>query len=118
MKYESRNIETEETLLKDVEKMVSDIVSGCFCNTAQVIGMKCLVTAVEVREASVREAAMHLGRTEKILEIVDRRCMPALSHHKVAKIDEWREFYRTNKSITFTHPSSQCTTRELIINLE
>ncbi|KAG7542527.1 hypothetical protein ISN45_Aa07g024970 [Arabidopsis thaliana x Arabidopsis arenosa] len=118
LKYESRNIETEKTLLKDVERMVSDIVSGCFCNTAQVIGMKCLVTAVEVREASVREAAMHLGRTEKILEIVDRRCMPALSHHKVAKIDEWREFYRTNKSISFTHPSSQCTTRELIVNVE
>lgn len=117
MKYESRNIETEETLLKDVERMVSDIVSGCFCNTAQVIGMKCLVTAVEVREASVREAAMHLGRTEKILDIVERKCMPDLPHHKVAKIDEWREFYRTNKSICFTHPSFQCTTRELILNV-
>ncbi|KAL0665956.1 hypothetical protein Bca4012_028660 [Brassica carinata] len=65
-------------LLKNVERMESDIIAGCFCNAAQVIGMKCLVTAVEVREASVREAAMHLGRTEKILEIVDRRCMPAL----------------------------------------
>ncbi|KAL1194593.1 hypothetical protein V5N11_031419 [Cardamine amara subsp. amara] len=118
LKYESRNIGTEETLLKDVEMMISDIVAGCFCNTAHVIGMKCLVTAVEVREASVREAAMHLGRTEKILEIVDRRCMPALSHHKMAKIDEWREFYKTNKSNSFTHPSSQCTTRELILNLD
>ncbi|KAH0933621.1 hypothetical protein HID58_010738 [Brassica napus] len=76
----------EEALLKNVERMESDIVAGCFCNAAQVIGMKCLVTAVEVREA-----AMHLGRTEKILEIVDRRCMPALSHHEVAKIDEWTE---------------------------
>ncbi|KAJ4866529.1 Uncharacterized protein Rs2_46082 [Raphanus sativus] len=118
-KYESRDIGTEEeTLLRDVERMVSDIVSGCFCNAAQVIGMKCLVTAVEVREASVREAAMHLGRTEKILEIVDRRCMPALSHHQVAKIDEWREFYRTNRCISLTRPSTQCTTRELILNLE
>ncbi|KAG5378446.1 hypothetical protein IGI04_026288 [Brassica rapa subsp. trilocularis] len=76
----------EEALLKNVERMESDIVAGCFCNAAQVIGMKCLVTAVEVREA-----AMHLGRTEKILEIVDRRCMPALSRHEVAKIDEWTE---------------------------
>ncbi|CAH8387774.1 unnamed protein product [Eruca vesicaria subsp. sativa] len=117
-KYESRDVGTEETLLKDVEGMVSDIVAGCFCNAAQVIGMKCLVTAVEVREASVREAAMHLGRTEKILEIVDRRCMPALSHHEVAKIDEWREFYRSNRCISLTRPSSQCTTRELILNLE
>ncbi|WZY85015.1 hypothetical protein YC2023_031399 [Brassica napus] len=118
-KYGSRDVGTEEMLLKDVERMVSDIVAGCFCNAAQVIGMKCLVTAVEVREASVREAAMHLGRTEKILEIVDRRCMPALSHHEVAKIDEWREFYRTNRcSIPFTRPSSQCTTRDLILNLE
>ncbi|KAJ0232968.1 Transmembrane protein [Hirschfeldia incana] len=119
-KYESRDIGTEEEmLLKDVERMVSDIVAGCFCNAAQVIGMKCLVTAVEVREASVREAAMHLGRTEKILEIVDRRCMPALSHHEVAKIDGWREFYRTNnRCISLTRPSSQCTTRDLILNLE
>ncbi|KAL0769868.1 hypothetical protein Bca101_035018 [Brassica carinata] len=81
-------------LLKNVERMESDIIAGCFCNAAQVIGMKCLVTAVEVREASVREAAMHLGRTEKILEIVDRRCMPALSHHEVAKIDELLRFER------------------------
>ncbi|KAG2263937.1 hypothetical protein Bca52824_071016 [Brassica carinata] len=119
-KYGSRDVGAEEeALLKDVERMVSDIVAGCFCNAAQVIGMKCLVTAVEVREASVREAAMHLGRTEKILEIVDRRCMPALSHHEVAKIDEWREFYRTNRcSISLTRPSSQCTTRDLILNLE
>ncbi|KAL0890187.1 hypothetical protein Bca101_014170 [Brassica carinata] len=117
-RYECLDIGTEEFLLKDVERMVSDIVAGCFCNAAQVIGMKCLVTAVEVREASVREAAMHLGRTEKILEIVDRRCMPALSHHKVAKIDEWREFYRTNRCISLTRPSSQCTTRDLILNLE
>ncbi|CAN7086737.1 unnamed protein product [Brassica oleracea var. botrytis] len=82
-------LKERDVLLKNVERMESDIVAGCFCNAAQVIGMKCVVTAVEVREASVREVAMHLGRTEKILEIVDRRCMPALSHHEVAKIDEW-----------------------------
>lgn len=86
----------EEALLKNVERMESDIVAGCFCNAAQVIGMKCLVTAVEVREA-----AMHLGRTEKILEIVDRRCMPALSHHEVAKIDEWTEVGALYSPITF-----------------
>ncbi|XP_022564048.2 uncharacterized protein LOC106358813 isoform X1 [Brassica napus] len=119
-KYESRNIGTEDTLFREVERMVSDIVAGCFCNTARVVGMQCLVTAVEVREASVREAAMHLGRTEKILEIVDRRCIPALSHHKVAKIDGWREFYKTNKCIpsSTTHPSTQCTTRQLILTIE
>ncbi|CAA7015546.1 unnamed protein product, partial [Microthlaspi erraticum] len=119
-KYESRNVgREEETLLREVERMVSDIVAGCFCNTARVVGMKCLVTAVEVREASVREAAMHLGRTEKILEIVDRRCIPALSHLKVADMDGWREFYRTNQRISSTtHPSSQCTTRQLILTIE
>ncbi|KAG2315285.1 hypothetical protein Bca52824_018407 [Brassica carinata] len=118
-KYESRNIGTEDTLFREVERMVSDIVAGCFCNTARVVGMQCLVTAVEVREALVREAAMHLGRTEKILEIVDRRCIPALSHHKVAEIDGWREFYKTNKCISSTtHPSTQCTTRQLILNIE
>ncbi|CAH8343037.1 unnamed protein product [Eruca vesicaria subsp. sativa] len=118
-KYESRNTGTEDTLFKEVERMVSDIVAGCFCNTARVVGMQCLVTAVEVREASVREAAMHLGRTEKILEIVDRRCMPSLSHHKVAKIDGWREFYKTSKCISSTtHPSTQCTTRQLILTIE
>ncbi|VVB12763.1 unnamed protein product [Arabis nemorensis] len=119
-KYEAREIgREEETLLKEVERMVSDIIAGCFCNTARVVGMKCLVTAVEVREASVREAAMHLGRTEKILEIVDRRSMPEMSHQKVANIDGWREFYRNNKCIPFTaHPSSQCTTGQLILTIE
>lgn len=56
---------------------VYDIVAGCFCDTAQGIGMKCLVREVEVRETMVKEAEEHVGTS--YFEIVDRRCMHAFS---------------------------------------
>ncbi|KAL1214019.1 hypothetical protein V5N11_007380 [Cardamine amara subsp. amara] len=98
LNYESRDLVTGEALLKKVETTISDIVSGCFCNVAQVISIKCLVTAVEVREESVRGAALHLGKTEKILEIVERRCLPELRCDQMKNIDEWRAFYKINSS--------------------
>ncbi|KFK31360.1 hypothetical protein AALP_AA6G102400 [Arabis alpina] len=98
LEYESRDYGTGEALFKKLETIISDIVSGCFCNVAQVISAKCLVTAVEVREESVRGAALHLGRTEKILEIVERRCLPELRCDQMKKIDEWRAYYKINSS--------------------
>ncbi|CAA0408245.1 unnamed protein product [Arabidopsis thaliana] len=94
--YESRDYGTGEALLRKLESTVSDIVSGCFCNVAQVISVKCLVSAVEVREESVRGAALHLGRTEKILEILERRRLPKLRCDQMKNIDEWRAFYKIN----------------------
>lgn len=98
LNYESRDLETGEAVLRKLETTISDIVSGCFCNVGQVISVKCLVTAVEVREESVRGAALHLGKTEKILEIVERRCLPKLSCDQMKNIDEWRAFYKLNPS--------------------
>ncbi|XP_010518731.1 PREDICTED: uncharacterized protein LOC104798374 [Tarenaya hassleriana] len=88
-----------EDLFKEMERMISDIVSGCLANTPLVISMKCLVTAVEVREESVGKAALHLGRTEKILEIIEKRRIPELSPDQMGKIDEWRTFFRFHLSV-------------------
>ncbi|XP_023637128.1 uncharacterized protein LOC17882160 isoform X2 [Capsella rubella] len=96
--YESRDYGTGEALLKNLETTISDIVAGCFCNVGQVISVKCLVTAVEVREESVRGAALHLGKTEKIIEIVERRCLPELKCDQMKSIDEWRAFYKISSS--------------------
>ncbi|KAL0736725.1 hypothetical protein Bca4012_012935 [Brassica carinata] len=94
----TRDYGTVEALLRKLENTISDIVSGCFCNVVQVVSVKCLVTAVEVREESVRGAALHLGRTEKILEIVERRRLPELRCDQMKNIDEWRAFYKMNSS--------------------
>ncbi|KAJ4882313.1 Uncharacterized protein Rs2_32406 [Raphanus sativus] len=98
LNYETRDYGTGEALLRKLETTISDIVSGCFCNVVQVVSVKCLVTAVEVREESVRGAALHLGRTEKILEIVERRRLPELRCDQMKNIDEWRAFYKMNSS--------------------
>ncbi|KAF8105042.1 hypothetical protein N665_0163s0015 [Sinapis alba] len=98
LSYESRDYGTGEALLRKLETTISDIVSGCFCNVVQVVSVKCLVTAVEVREESVRGAALHLGKTEKILEIVERRRLPELRCDQMKNIDEWRAFYKMNSS--------------------
>ncbi|CAA7021181.1 unnamed protein product [Microthlaspi erraticum] len=113
--YESRDYGTGEDLLRKIESIISDIVSGCFCNVAQVISAKCLVTAVEVREESVRAAALHLGRTEKILEIVERRCLPDLRCDKMKNIDEWRAFYKLNSSECNKNKTVSLNSNELCI---
>ncbi|CAN6867270.1 unnamed protein product [Brassica oleracea] len=106
LNYETRDYGTGEALLRKLETTISDIVSGCFCNVVQVVSVKCLVTAVEVREESVRGAALHLGRTEKILEIVERRRLPELRCDQLKNIDEWRAFYKMN--------SSDCSSRKTV----
>jgi hypothetical protein len=73
------------------------------------------VTAVEVREESVRGAALHLGRTEKTLEIVERRCLPDLRCDKMKNIDEWRAFYKLNSSECNNNKTVSLNSNELCI---
>ncbi|KAL1568200.1 hypothetical protein AAHA92_03599 [Salvia divinorum] len=66
------------------------MLAACLTNLVQVITLKCHRNGIKEREESVRRAAILLGESKGILEILQQREFPSLDIEKAAKIDEWR----------------------------
>ncbi|KAM5572869.1 hypothetical protein ABKV19_012760 [Rosa sericea] len=82
--------QTDERLLEVLTVMIADILAACLTNLQQVISTKCLNSTIEDREESVRLAVHILGKTEKILNILDQSIPRNLEPHQISWIDEWR----------------------------
>ncbi|KAL0318475.1 UNVERIFIED_CONTAM: hypothetical protein Sangu_2003700 [Sesamum angustifolium] len=81
---------TDEQLFELLSIMISDIIAACLTNLARVITLKCHRNAIKEREESIRQAALLLGESEEILEILQQREIPNLDPGKAANIEEWR----------------------------
>ncbi|CAA2980211.1 uncharacterized protein LOC111391085 [Olea europaea subsp. europaea] len=84
--------ETDERLFDHLSVMIADILAASLTNLPRVITMKCHHNSQKERQKSVRNAALLLGETEEILQILQQREMPSLDHDEAAYIDEWRTF--------------------------
>ncbi|XP_047965823.1 uncharacterized protein LOC125210308 [Salvia hispanica] len=101
------NDETDEALFDKLSFMIADILAACLTNLAHVITVKCHHSAIEVREKSVRKAAMLLGETEEILALLQQRQVPILAPRKATDIEEWRAFVKQemiDKQSSVTRP--------------
>ncbi|GJS03677.1 hypothetical protein Tco_0320185 [Tanacetum coccineum] len=76
-------------LLEWILHMIADILCACFTNLTCVIKKMCHHDAIEKREDSVRSAAQLLGRSRKILEILNTRQLPNLDVDLKADIGKW-----------------------------
>nr|GEV80648.1 hypothetical protein CTI12_AA145900 [Tanacetum cinerariifolium] len=75
-------------LLEWISNMIADILCACFTNLPCVIKMMCHHDAIEKREDnSVRSAAQLLGKSRKILKILNTRQLPNLDVDSMADID-------------------------------
>ncbi|KAL0417094.1 UNVERIFIED_CONTAM: hypothetical protein Slati_3541300 [Sesamum latifolium] len=83
---------TDEELFELLSIMISDIIAACLTNLARVITLKCHRNAIKEREESIRQAALLLGESEEILEILQQREIPNLDPEKAANIEEWRAY--------------------------
>ncbi|XP_047942861.1 uncharacterized protein LOC125189649 [Salvia hispanica] len=81
---------TDKDLFERLCVMISDILSACLTNLAHVIIIKCHNNAIKDRQESVRRAALLLGESREILELLQQRRLPSLDHEKAANIEEWR----------------------------
>ncbi|KAK4383055.1 hypothetical protein Sango_2813300 [Sesamum angolense] len=81
---------TDEQLFELLSIMISDIIAACLTNLARVITLKCHRNAIKEREESIRQAALLLGESEEILEILQQREIPNLDPGKAANIEDWR----------------------------
>ena len=105
LNYESINDQMGEKLFAAVVVMISDILGACLTNLQHLIPIQCLSSTIEEREGSVRHAVYILGKTEKILKILEQREPPSLEPHQMTNIDEWRSLYMQKKPSPF-FPSS------------
>ncbi|XP_059460530.1 uncharacterized protein LOC132189762 [Corylus avellana] len=99
LKSESRDYQMSEKLYETVVVMISDILGACLTNIHRHVSMKCLSSAIEEREECVRNAVSILGKTEKIMELLENKALPSLDHRQcpMTCIDEWRSLYMQKK---------------------
>lgn len=81
---------TDKDLFERLCVMISDILAACLTNLAHVIIFKCHNNAIKDREESLRQAAVLLGESREILELLQQPRLPSLDHEKAANIEEWR----------------------------
>lgn len=77
--------------------MIADILAACLTNLPHVITMKSRQNSTNGREYCVRQAALLLGETEEILEILQQRELPSLDQDKIAYIEEWRACFEQDE---------------------
>ncbi|KAL3640515.1 hypothetical protein CASFOL_015483 [Castilleja foliolosa] len=83
---------TDGEMFERLSVMISEILAACLTNLARVISLKCHSNDIKEREKSIRQAALLLGESEEILEILEQREVPIMDHEKAADIEEWRAF--------------------------
>ncbi|KAL0440971.1 UNVERIFIED_CONTAM: hypothetical protein Sradi_0036000 [Sesamum radiatum] len=67
------------------------------------------INVIKERERSIRQAALLLGESEEILEILQQREIPNMDPGKAANIEEWRAYIEASTSASgnnTTHPQS------------
>ncbi|CAA2961751.1 uncharacterized protein LOC111391085 [Olea europaea subsp. europaea] len=72
--------------------MIADILAARLTNLPDVITMKSHHNSIKERKNCVCQAALLLGETEEILEILQQRELPSLDPDKIAYIEEWQAF--------------------------
>lgn len=82
--------QTDEFLFEKLSVIISDILAACLTKLSRVISMKCHNDANKEREENVSQAAILLGESEQILEILQHHQSQGLDPDKSAYIEEWR----------------------------
>ncbi|KAJ7944751.1 putative Plant/MNJ7-17 protein [Quillaja saponaria] len=100
LNYECRHGHTSERLFEELRIMISDILSACLTNLPRVISMKCLNSAIEDSEDSVRHAVYILGKSKKIIKMLEKRS-PNLGPNQMGNIDEWCSMHKQKSPLYF-----------------
>ncbi|KAH6770637.1 hypothetical protein C2S52_015440 [Perilla frutescens var. hirtella] len=68
--YEGDYLQADERLFKQLTNMIANIMAACLTNLMRVIIIKCHRKDIKMKEKNVRQAALLLGETEEILQIL------------------------------------------------
>ncbi|KAM7491234.1 hypothetical protein LguiA_034155 [Lonicera macranthoides] len=110
-------------LLEKLTLLISDILGACLSNLGHVMTVKCLYSTTEEREGSIRSASLLLGKTERLLKILERRPPPSTDWDQLAYIDYWRLLSRQKGNLPL-NSSLECSktasfiSSDLYLNIE
>ncbi|XP_061341076.1 uncharacterized protein LOC133287468 [Gastrolobium bilobum] len=94
LNHEIMKDHSSKRLFEALTVMISDILGACLTNLPHVISTKCLNSAIEEREDSVRQAVYILGKTKKIIEMLEKRAFPNLAFCRGTNIEDWRLMHK------------------------
>ncbi|KAL3497476.1 hypothetical protein ACH5RR_040208 [Cinchona calisaya] len=109
---ESREWESGKTAFEKLSTMIAEIIGACFTNLPHVISEQCHKSAIEERTYRVHHAILLLGKTEKILEILEKQSLPSSNPEHLLHIDHWRilnkrkDLLKCNSSTSNTNTAS------------
>lgn len=84
-------IQMSEILFEKLSIKIADIIGACLTNLQHIIPVECFRSSIEGREEGVRNAISLLGKTEKILKILDPKNLPCFAPcNTTSCIDAWR----------------------------
>lgn len=101
---------TGERLFEALTAMISDIFCACLTNLPHVISTKCLNSAIEEREDSVRHAVYMLGQTKKIIEMIEKKAFHSLDFSRGTNIEDWSSMHKQNSPLEFVQSSMEVDT--------
>ncbi|PWA85832.1 hypothetical protein CTI12_AA146110 [Artemisia annua] len=119
---EQENWPDDGELCDWMSTVIADILCACFTNLPRVIKMTCHHDAIEKREESVWSAAQLLGKSKKILEILEARQLPNLDVDSMAYIDNWHALPKSVipngcTSVNQVLPASSSPNEPVIVNI-
>lgn len=85
---------SDEVLFERLSVIIADILAACLTNLPRAINTMCHFSAIERREERVREAFVLVGKTEKIVEYLQKQEWPLRDLDRAASIDEWRALFQ------------------------
>lgn len=110
LKYESKDeIPSDEALFEELRLVIADMLGSCLTNLPHVISAKCVESAIEEREDSVRHAGYIFGKTKRIMEMLDKTAFPNGDGFCTTKIDDWRLMHIKNTVSPFSPSSPEST---------
>ncbi|KAL8557367.1 hypothetical protein ACS0TY_004703 [Phlomoides rotata] len=93
LSFDDEDEDTDEELFERLSVMIADIFAACLTNLPRVMTKMCHCNVIEEREKSVGDAFVLLGKTQRIVELLQQQQWPSLDHDKAAYIDEWRALF-------------------------
>ncbi|KAJ1390127.1 hypothetical protein SESBI_37743 [Sesbania bispinosa] len=125
LNHEITRDHSSERLFEALTVMISDILGACLTNLPHVISTNCLNSSIEEREDSVRHAVHILGKTKKIIEMLEKRAFPNLDFFRGTNIEDWRLMHKQKLFLPFLPASLENDTEtpsskssELYLNID
>ncbi|XP_047965824.1 uncharacterized protein LOC125210309 [Salvia hispanica] len=89
--YEGDHLQADERLFQQLVNMIANILAASLTNLMRVVIIKCHQRDIKKKEKNVREAALLLGETEEILQVLQqhRRATTRTDPDELEFIEKW-----------------------------